>query len=115
LTQYIGTAALTSGDYLHDVIAQADVIIAIGYDMIEKPTNLIEAGRTKVVHLHFTPTEITELYQPYLQIIGDIGNTLRQWYEATLDTTHRKPDPLWNLASQAKQKLTHYTDPIGSS
>lgn len=69
LSQYIGTAALTSGDYLHDVIAQADMIIAIGYDMIEKPTNLIEAGRTKVVHLHFTPTEITELYQPYLQII----------------------------------------------
>lgn len=115
LSQYIGTAALTSGDYVHDIIAQADVIIAIGYDMIEKPTHLIEAGRTKVVHLHFTPTEITELYQPYLQIIWDIGNTLRQWYEATLDTTHRKLDPLWNLASQARQKLTHYTDPIGSS
>jgi acetolactate synthase-1/2/3 large subunit len=42
LTQYIGTAALTTGDYVHDAIDQADLIIAIGHDTIEKPTNVVE-------------------------------------------------------------------------
>jgi len=33
---YIGTAALSEKDYVHEAIEQADVIIAIGHDTIEK-------------------------------------------------------------------------------
>jgi acetolactate synthase-1/2/3 large subunit len=81
LPQYIGTAALTSNDHLHDAIAEADCIIAIGHDISEKPTNLIEVGKTSVVHLHFTPAQFDTLYRPELQIVGDIANTLRQIHE----------------------------------
>lgn len=69
LVQYIGTAALTSGDHLHEAISQADLILAIGHDTIEKPTNIIEAGQTEIVHISFVEAEFDELYKPSLQII----------------------------------------------
>jgi acetolactate synthase I/II/III large subunit len=105
MPEYIWTAALTSGDYLHEAIKQADLIVAIGHDTIEKPTNLIEPGKTKVIHVNFTPAELNELYHPDLQIIGDIGNTLRRLFEADIDTGARHLEPLIDAANKAKQQL----------
>lgn len=34
---YMGTAALSEGDYVHDAVERADLIIAIGHDTVEKP------------------------------------------------------------------------------
>jgi acetolactate synthase-1/2/3 large subunit len=39
--EYLGTAALTTNDYIHDAIKKADLILSVGYDPIEKPTHLI--------------------------------------------------------------------------
>lgn len=127
LPQYIGTAALTSGDYLHEAIDQADLILAIGHDTIEKPTNIIESflpdkggaegggfqipptplsqGGTKLVHINFFPAEFDSLYQPDLQIIGDIGNTMRQLCEATIDSSQRDFEQIFTLAKKAKEKV----------
>ena len=41
---YLGTAALSERDYIHDAIEQADLIIAIGHDTVEKPPFLMGAG-----------------------------------------------------------------------
>lgn len=106
LPQYIGTAALTNGDFLHEAVAQADLILAIGHDTIEKPTNLIEPWKTKLIHINFTEADINELYHPDLQIIGDIGNTLRRLFEADIQTTNRDCAPLREKAKRAKQQLS---------
>jgi thiamine pyrophosphate-dependent acetolactate synthase large subunit-like protein len=34
---YMGTAALSERDYVHEAIEQADLTITIGHDTIEKP------------------------------------------------------------------------------
>src|SRR5215469_15440207 len=34
---YMGTAALSEGDYVHRVVDRADLIISVGHDTIEKP------------------------------------------------------------------------------
>ena len=38
---YLGTAALSERDYVHDAIDRADLIIAIGHDTVEKPPFLM--------------------------------------------------------------------------
>jgi acetolactate synthase-1/2/3 large subunit len=38
---YMGTAALSKGDYVHRAVDSADLIIAIGHDTIEKPPFLM--------------------------------------------------------------------------
>ena len=97
LAQYIGTAALTSGDAIHEVINQADLILSIGHDTVEKPTNVITRSckinknneldcenTTKVIHINFTPANLDRVYNPDLQVIGDIGNTLWQLCETDI-------------------------------
>ena len=34
---YLGTAALSEHDYMHQAIDRADLILAIGHDTVEKP------------------------------------------------------------------------------
>lgn len=95
LPQYIGTAAVSSNDTIHDVIAQADLILAVGHDTIEKPTHILEQQETDIVHINFFVAEVDELYKPSLQIIGDIGNTMRQLTQKKIDTHRRSFSSLY--------------------
>ncbi len=83
LPQCLGTAALTSKDYIHDAIDQADCIIAVGHDVVEKPTNIIHKDAVDLIHISFVPAEVDQLYAPTLEVIGDIGNTFWQLSEHT--------------------------------
>ena len=74
---YIGTAALSEGDYLHCAINRADLIINVGHDIIEKPPFLMEKGRTKVIHINFFSAHIDDVYFPNLEVVGDIANTVK--------------------------------------
>lgn len=85
LKEYLGTAALTSGDYIHDAIKEADLILSVGYDPIEKPTHLVGQGGTKNIHINFYPSEIDAVYNPFLEIVGDIGNIFWQLSELDLN------------------------------
>jgi acetolactate synthase-1/2/3 large subunit len=42
---YMGTAALSERDYVHEAIERADLIITIGHDTIEKPPFIMD-GRS---------------------------------------------------------------------
>ena len=110
MEQYIWTAALTSKDYLHDAIDQADLIIAIGHDSIEKPTNIIHESKTKVIHINYAAADVTELYHPDLQVVWDIGNTLRRLTESNLDISDRNHDSIYELAHTTKSKIAADTD-----
>lgn len=69
----LGTAALSSNDYLHYAIEKADLIINIGHDVIEKPPFFMEHGGKKVIHVNFSAAEIDQVYFPQLDVIGDIA------------------------------------------
>ncbi|SIS39553.1 acetolactate synthase-1/2/3 large subunit [Corynebacterium appendicis CIP 107643] len=73
---YLGTAALTEGDYLHEAIEQADVIVTIGHDTVEKPPFIMRADGPRVVHLDYQPATVEEVYTPQLEVIGDLHHTL---------------------------------------
>ena len=76
---FIGTAALSSSDYLHCAIARADLILNVGHDVVEKPPFIMEHGSTQqVIHVNFTTASIDEIYFPQLEVIGDIANAIWQ-------------------------------------
>ena len=105
LSQYIWTAALTSGDYLHDIIDTADLILSVGYDAIEKPTTVVWIQGTKTIHINFYSTEIDTVYSPYLEVIWDIWNTFWQLYETDLDSTSWDFDEMYKINSKNKKKI----------
>ena len=73
---WLGTAALSERDHVHDAIDRADVIVAIGHDTVEKPPFLMGPGGPTVIHVGYTPPNIEEVYFPHASVVGDIGPTL---------------------------------------
>jgi acetolactate synthase-1/2/3 large subunit len=73
---YMGTAALSERDYVHDAIDRADLIIAIGHDTVEKPPFFMGQKGPVVLHVSYLPATIEEVYFPHAELIGDVGLSL---------------------------------------
>src|ERR1700678_4462799 len=74
---YMGTAALSEHDYVHDAIDRADLIIAIGHDTVEKPPFFMGPKGPTVLHVGYLPATVEEVYFPHVELIGDVGSTLK--------------------------------------
>jgi acetolactate synthase-1/2/3 large subunit len=74
---YMGTAALSERDYVHEAIERADLIITIGHDTIEKPPFIMGPGGPQVIHVGYQPATVEQVYFPQTELIGDIGPALR--------------------------------------
>ncbi|WP_345245929.1 acetolactate synthase large subunit [Pigmentiphaga soli] len=74
---YMGTAALSERDYVHEAIERADLIIAIGHDTVEKPPFIMGAQGPQVIHAGYQPASVEQVYFPQAEIIGDLGASLR--------------------------------------
>jgi acetolactate synthase I/II/III large subunit len=73
---YMGTAALSERDYVHEAIDRADLIITIGHDTVEKPPFIMGAGGPEVVHVGYQPASVEQVYFPQSEVVGDIGPSL---------------------------------------
>ena len=78
---YVGTAALSDGDYVHCAIDRADLVINVGHDVVEKPPFFMEDGGKQVIHINFNSADVDEVYFPQLEVIGDIGSTISRLTE----------------------------------
>ncbi|MBZ9995092.1 acetolactate synthase large subunit [Mesorhizobium sp. BH1-1-4] len=73
---YMGTAALSERDYVHEAIEQADLIITIGHDTVEKPPFIMGANGPKVIHVGYHSADVEQVYFPQAEIVGDLGPSL---------------------------------------
>ncbi len=117
--QYMGTAALSANDSVHDAVAAADLIINVGHDVIEKPPFFMSSDGFKVLHISFASAEVDSIYFPQLEVVGDIANAVwqinesitvqQQWDFTTFrdvqkkvesHTTEKSDDPRFPLCPQ---------------
>lgn len=71
------TVGLGSKDIPVYAIEAADLIISIGFDMVEYHPKLWNDGNTtEVLHIDFLPSEIDENYNPKIEVVGDIAFAL---------------------------------------
>jgi acetolactate synthase-1/2/3 large subunit len=73
---YMGTAALSERDWVHEAIDQADLILSIGHDTVEKPPFLMGPQGPLVIHVGAIPATVEQVYFPQAEIIGDVGASL---------------------------------------
>src|SRR5262249_38172916 len=101
---YVGTAALSSGDYVHRAVDHADLIIAIGHDTVEKPPFLMGPKGPKVIHVACTPANVEQVYFPHAEVIGDVGASLAQLPDRIEGKL--RPDPAFIcLSSEILQRI----------
>jgi len=84
---FLGCAALSSGDFVHRAVEDADVIVNVGHDVIEKPPFFMRndcEGRAGddsppvVIHVSTRTAEVDPVYFPQIEVIGDIANAIWQ-------------------------------------
>ena len=73
---FLGTAALSRNDYLHDLIANADLIISIGHDTVEKPPFIPHPTKQRILHIGYIKPCVATVYNPDDELIGDISFNL---------------------------------------
>jgi acetolactate synthase-1/2/3 large subunit len=73
----LGTVGLQSRDYELAGFDDADVVIAVGYDLVEhKPENWNPRADKKIVVIDTVAAEIDEFFMPEVELIGDIAHVL---------------------------------------
>ena len=73
----LGAVGLQARDYALCGFDRADVIICVGYDMVEYHPHLWHRdGNRKIIHIDPSPAEVDEHYIVAAGVIGDIGKSL---------------------------------------
>ncbi len=73
----LGTVGLQSRDYAMAGFEDADVVIAIGYDLVEhSPEHWNPRADKRIIVIDSVAAEIDEFYIPEVELIGDIAHVL---------------------------------------
>ncbi|OBF23065.1 acetolactate synthase [Mycobacterium kubicae] len=73
----IGTLGFMRHDYVNFGFDNADVVIAVGYELQEfDPVRINPKGDKKIIHIHRFPAEVDAHYSVDVGIIGDISDSL---------------------------------------
>lgn len=93
---YLGTLALSSRDYIHCALDQADLVIAVGYDLSQKIP--FSGSNVKILHINFFQEEKNPYYRLDHEIIGNVEEVfsvfveeVKKKFTATSDFTKLKP------------------------
>jgi acetolactate synthase-1/2/3 large subunit len=83
----LGSAGLQAHDYVNCGFDRADVIICVGFDLVEYHPYLWHPTRDRtIVHIDMSPAEVDAGYQVKVGVVGDIKHSLKRI--ADLATSH---------------------------
>lgn len=105
------TVGMGMKDIAIEAFEQADLVICIGYDMVEwGPAKWNLKTPKNIVHLHSVSAEVDQDYIPSLEMIGDIPIILNQINER-LQSKHTKQQPYFEKVQQlVNEHLNAYAD-----
>ncbi|HEX8646651.1 MAG TPA: acetolactate synthase large subunit [Thermoleophilaceae bacterium] len=87
--KFLGSVGLQSGDYSMAGFDEADVVIAIGFDLVEHAPKHWNPGRDKkIVCIDSLPAEIDEYFIPEVELVGDIYHVLSRLGEECRHVPH---------------------------
>jgi acetolactate synthase-1/2/3 large subunit len=76
---FLFTAGLRAQNYPQGLMGRADLVMCVGYDMVEWPPSAWNPnGRQKIICVDTVPPEIDAHYVPEVELIGNLGHTLTQ-------------------------------------
>ncbi|UQB42286.1 acetolactate synthase large subunit [Thiomicrospira microaerophila] len=74
----MGTAGLQKGDYENGGFSKADLVICIGFDMVEYHPHLWNPNHNhQIIHIDTLPAEVDSSYMPDIELVGDIAKNIQ--------------------------------------
>ncbi len=85
----LGVVGIPQRDIIIDAFDRADLVIGIGYDLIECAPTKWNTHPMKIVNIDETPTDVNQFYDPDVEVTGDITDSIYQ----ILRSAHRDSVP----------------------
>ena len=74
---HLQTIGIKNADHALKAVLDADVIISVGYDLVEYTPRMWNSGLDKkIIHIDFTPSEVYTYYRPDVEIGADIDSAM---------------------------------------
>ena len=84
----LGSAGLQANDYISCGFSKADVIICVGYDLVEYHPYLWHPTKDRtIIHIDMSPAEVDAYYPVVVGVIGDIKHSLLRIREVASPST----------------------------
>ncbi len=88
----LGTVGLQSRDYALAGFDDADVVITVGYDLVEhSPSNWNPRRNKRIVCIDSVPSEVDEHFITEIDLVGDLYHILSRLTEELRHSPHRTP------------------------
>lgn len=103
----LGATGLQAGDYSVAGFDEADVVITVGYDLVEQAPKHWNPGRDKtIVCIDTLPAEIDAYFTPDVELVGDLYHILTRLaeecrHQVNAGGTSRLRDATWQLLRQS--------------
>ena len=86
----LGSVGLQAGDYAMAGFDEADVVLAVGYDLVEHSPQHWNPGRDKkIICIDSLPAEIDEYFIPQVELAGDLYHILTRLAEECRHVPHK--------------------------
>jgi acetolactate synthase-1/2/3 large subunit len=100
------TIGLQGRDHVNKAFHDADVVITVGYDLVEYGPKSWNAGRDKkIIHIDFLPAEIDQYYPVDVDVVADLADALWQINEE-LNRRHIDLLPFFDIGKWAALRKT---------
>lgn len=104
------TIGLQSKDLVACAIDASDLVIALGYDMVEyEPYLWNPQGDKRIIHIDFLPAEVDQYYHAEVEVVGDLAHTL--WMlNQRLDADAQPPFDLSQQAAVRRDMMADFAE-----
>ncbi|GMQ88433.1 MAG: acetolactate synthase large subunit [Gammaproteobacteria bacterium] len=100
------TMGLQGKDHINHALDEVDLVITVGYDLVEYSPGFWNADMDKkVVHVDFLPAEVDYHYTVEVDVVGDIADALWQ-INMEMERNYAAKLPLQNIDSWQKLRNT---------
>ena len=100
------TIGLQGRDHVNQAFAEADVVITVGYDLVEyAPESWNAARKHKIVHIDFLPAEVDQHYPVEVDLVADLADALWQINEE-FNRRHLDLLPFFDIGKWANLRQT---------
>jgi acetolactate synthase-1/2/3 large subunit len=104
------TIGLQGKDHVLELFHQADLIVSVGYDLVEyAPAFWSKGAEKRIVHVDFEIAEIDADYRATVELVADIADSLWQICEE-LNRRHEGRLPLWDIQRWAPLRQRIWDD-----
>jgi acetolactate synthase I/II/III large subunit len=91
--RHLQTIGIKEADYALSALRKADLVIAIGYDLVEySPKNWNGNLKKNIIHIDFTTAEVDTYYPPAIEIAADIEYTINAILHELEKEKHKVPN-----------------------